>query len=149
MKHKSVLQRMCSLSVGSFLREVIESGGSLRLEKRESAFLLCCHSYQALRPWAGPGTNGASSGLLFPSNGHSWGNSASQYRVAPPPSPFPHPSGTSSTLVLPPSPAVPLMCLPSTDRAPNTEGMCAWETHTLISTVFCRSPSHWEKSMLK
>lgn len=68
----------------------------------ESVFLLCC-CHRPLRARAAPGTNGASSGPLFPSDGHSWGRSATQsWGYTPPPL---HPAATSSPLLLPPSPA--------------------------------------------
>lgn len=92
VKFESVLQRQCSLFIDLFPREVTECGVSLMLEERESVFLLCC-CHRLLR--AAPGTNGASSGPLFPSDGHSWGRSATQSWGYTPP---PHPAAASSPL---------------------------------------------------
>lgn len=104
VKYKSALQRLCSLSTDLFPREVIECGGSLMLEERESVFLLCC-CHRLLRARAAPGTNGASSGPLFPSDGHSWGRSATQsWGYTPLHTQLPPPP-----LLLPPSSAVPLL----------------------------------------
>lgn len=92
------------------------------LEERESVFLLyCCH--RLLRARAAPGTNGASSGPLFPSDGHSWGRSATQSWGYTPLS-------TPSCRLLPPAPAFQSCCAtagpePSvccTALAPNRRG---------------------------
>lgn len=75
----------------------------------ESVFLLCC-CHRPLRARAAPGTNGASSGPHFPSDGHSWGRSATQsWGYTPPPlrTQLPPPP----PLLLPPSPAEPLLGL--------------------------------------
>lgn len=70
------------------------------VEERESVFLLCC-CHRPLIAGAASGTNGASSGSLFPSDGHSWGDPPPRARVTPPS----HPAATSSPMLLPPSPA--------------------------------------------
>lgn len=101
------------------------------LEERESMFLLCC-CQRPLRARAVHGTNGASSGPLFPSDGHSWGRSATQsWGFTPPTSTStPHPAATSSPLLLPPCPAVPLLglsCQPAAQRTLLAEGRWMWE----------------------
>lgn len=83
---------------------------------------------------AAPGTNGASSGLLFPSDGHSWGRSATQSWSYTLPHPHPHPL---HTLPPPPPPPPPLLChcpapafsLPHSARS-ERQGRCAWEFQT-------------------